>query len=318
MAHAAAPAKGQSVDFQVARQICRRHHSDFYSATVFLTKPKRDAVCAAFAFCRILREAFAEADLPQSTSSCCSSGSTLPTLLEMIDAIYDGKLQLPLPAFRDEGQHVLAAFAATVDQFDIPQEFLVEAAHGYADDAATARYATWRSLERSLRRSAGSVARVVASVLGMRHTDAADRAAELGMAVRFTNILSDLKRDWSRGRLLLPLEDLVRFRCRERDLAAGVVDGRFDDLMEFEIARARELYRRAADGICWLADDGSRLMAASVVAVQARLLDAIERRRYDVFTNHPRLTMPQKLRCLPMAMRLARRESDRPLPEIFR
>jgi phytoene synthase len=236
----------------------------------------------------------------------------------MLDAIYQRKLQLPLPEFREEGQHVLASFAATVDRFSIPQEFLVDAAHGYADAAATARYATWRSLERSLRRSAGSVARVVASILGVRHTDAADRAAELGVAVRLTSILCDLRRDTDRGRLYLPLEDLVRFRCRERDIFAGRIDDRFPELMRFELNRARDLYRRAAEGICWLADDGSRLMAASVVTVHSRLLDAIERRGYDVFTRRPMLTTPQKLRRLPTAMRLARREPHRPLPDIFR
>ena len=115
----------------------------------------------------------------------------------------------------------------------------------------------------------------------------------------------------------MPLEDLARFRCSENDLQRGIVSENCRELIRFEIDRARQLYRAAAEGLCWLAGDGSRLAAATIIAVQLEMLRAIERQDYDVFSHPPKLTAMQKLRRLSVAWRLAKREADQPLPEIF-
>jgi phytoene synthase len=139
----------------------------------------------------------------------------------------------------------------------------------------------------------------------------------MGNAMKLTSILRDVKEDWRRGRVYLPLEDLARFRYSERDLAAGVVNDNFRELMRFEIARARKMYREAADGVCWLAGDGSRLAASVAAVVHAGTLNAIERQGYDVFSRRAQLTPSQKFRRLPAAWRLARRRAETPLPDVF-
>jgi phytoene synthase len=136
--------------------------------------------------------------------------------------------------------------------------------------------------------------------------------------MRLMTILRDLKADRDRGRVYLPLEDLARFRYGERDLAAGVVNDRFRELMRFQIARARSLYHEGADGLCWLADDGSRLAASALAATYSGILDAIERQGYDVFARRPELTTAHKLRRLPLAWGLSRRGPGHRLPDLFR
>jgi phytoene synthase len=136
----------------------------------------------------------------------------------------------------------------------------------------------------------------------------------LGTAIRMTNILRDLRRDVERGKIYLPLEDMVRYRVSEQDLKSNAPSGL--DLVAFEVARARDLLRAAADGVCWLADDGSRLAASVIVVRCAGALDAIEAVGYDVFTRRPELSGVQKLRRLPAAWRLARRRQDQPIPRL--
>jgi phytoene synthase len=87
--------------------------------------------------------------------------------------------------------------------------------------------------------------------------------------------------------------------------------------MKFEIARARDLFRRGAEGLCWLAGDGSRLTASAMAVSYSGILDAIERQNYDVFSKRAHLTTPQKFRRLPKALKLARRRPGEPLPSIF-
>ena len=87
--------------------------------------------------------------------------------------------------------------------------------------------------------------------------------------------------------------------------------------MRFEIAQARQLYRAGAEGLCWLAGDGSRLTASAMAVIYSGILDAIERQDYDVFAKRGHLTTPQKFRRLPAAWRLARREPGESLPRVF-
>ena len=115
----------------------------------------------------------------------------------------------------------------------------------------------------------------------MTHSGAAQQAVCLGSAIRLTSILRDLRRDWERGRLYLPLEDLVRFGYGERHLARGAVNDSFLSLMKFEVARARGLYRAGAEGICWLADEGSRLMVSTLALTGAGTLDGGQCREAD-------------------------------------
>jgi len=118
--------------------------------------------------------------------------------------------------------------------------------------------------------------------------------------------LRDLKKDAARNRVLLPLEDLIRFKYSEKELLRGLVNDRLTDLIKFEIGRARELYRNAAEGIAWIGGDGSRLAAASMAVLYSGILRSIERRGYDVFGGEIKLSAAQRARGVVDAWRLAR------------
>jgi phytoene synthase len=162
------------------------------------------------------------------------------------------------------------------------------------------------------------MALALSAVFGVQHSGAGEYALKLATAMRLTTILLDLKADRDRGVIYLPLEDLARFRYGERDLAGGVVNDPFRNLIKFEIGRARELFRDGAEGLCWLGDDGSRLTVSALAATSAGLLDAIERQGCDVFTRRPALSAGQKLRRLPLAWSLSRRRPGERLPDVFR
>jgi phytoene synthase len=228
--------------------------------------------------------------------------------------IYDNRLDLPLPQYRSQDQNALHAFGKTVHRYQIPQKYFLELAEGCRMDLTIKRYATWKSLENYCYHVAGVVGVIMSCVFGVTSSDAGRQAVLMGNAMQLTNILRDVKEDWERGRIYLPLEDMVRFGYSEKDLSRGVVNDKFRALMQFQIERARDLYRQGAQGLCWLADDGSRLTASAMAVIYSGILEAIERQRYDVFSSRAHLTTAQKFRRLPGAWRLARRSHRQPLP----
>lgn len=313
-----------SLAFAAARDICRRHAKSFYFASFFLPRAKRDAAYAVYAFCRMIDDAIDHPEVASGIGApatvgagACGAGELeyrLALFADRLDDIYQHRLELPRLEFRSEAQHALHAFAQTVHRYQIPQKLFLDLAEGCRMDLTIKRYATWASLEKYCYHVAGVVGLIMSCVFGLTHSDACRQAVMMGNAMQLTNILRDVKEDWERGRIYLPLEDMVRFGYSEKDLAAGVVNDAFRELMKFEVARARELYRSGAEGLCWLADDGSRLTASAMAVIYGGILDAIARQRYDVFRKRAHLTTGQKIRRLPGAWRLARRRSDQSMP----
>ena len=157
---------------------------------------------------------------------------------DRLNELYDARLELPLPQFRSEEQHALHAASIAVRRYQIPRQHFLDLAEARRRGLGVKRYATWNALEKHCQGVGGSVALILSGVLGLTNSGAALQAVRMGIAFRLTAILRDLKTDWSRGRLYLPLEDLVRFGYSEKDLARGTVNDAFVGLMKFEVARA--------------------------------------------------------------------------------
>ena len=291
-----------------------RTWEDLAFAVRFLDRTKRDAVCSTVAFFGMIADAIGR-DVSELSgghglrqhpavvspaAGCCGAGA-LEALLEALrgrlDQIFDGGLELPSPAARSPQQHALHAFARTVAQVDVSRAHFLRFAHERARDATITRYPTWTRLEQHCRATGGSVAAAVGEVLGLQHSEASRAIETLGVGFRLVQILRDVKADAARGRIYLPLEDLARCRYSERDLLAGVVNERRDDLWGFEGERARKLLNQGTSAIGWIAGDRSRLFAATVVALGETTL------RRPISKSS--LTTAMRVRQLPAAWRLA-------------
>lgn len=295
--------------YRAARAICRRHARSFFFASHFLPAEKRCHAYAVYAFCRLLDDA---ADERPSVES-------VERFERVLDDVYESR-EPPTSLQSGDGETALAllAFADTVRACDIPKQYFLELATGCRMDFTIHRYATWAELERYCYHVAGVVGLIMCRVFGLRDDSVLVHAVRMGNAMQLTNILRDVKEDLQRGRIYLPAEDLERFGVSESDLVASRCDERFRALMRFEIARARSMYRDASEGLSALPRDGSRQTACVMSVVYAGILDAIERQDYNVFVRRARIGLLKKLRRVPRALMLARREQGQPLPDVFR
>jgi len=288
--------------------LCREHAGNIYMASFFLPRRKRLAVQAAGACVHMLEEALDVSSTTAAGGGCAPGGeleARVAMVRERLDRMYAGEICLPEIGGRAEDA-VVAAMSGAMARYQIPKEWFLDLVEGMRLRATKLRWATWKSLESYLRGRGGSAASIISAILGVTRSEAQEKAVEMGMAIELTRILRDLKRDAARSRILLPLEDLIRFKYSEKDLLRGVVNERWTDLMKFEIGRARELYRNAAEGIVWIGGDGSRLAAASMTVLYSGILRSIERRGYDVFGGEIKLTAAQRARGVVDAWRLAR------------
>jgi phytoene synthase len=288
-----------SASYVACRQLARRAGSSFYPCFLLLPGPKRRAMDALYAFTRHTDDL---ADNPEPASVRREALSRWRASLE---SALSGDVAAPAdagsgsdqrqPGDHPPGEGLLAALADTVARFRIPAEHLFAVIDGVAMDLDPARYETFDELVTYCRRVASAVGLACIHIWGFRGNEALEPADKCGIAFQLTNILRDLREDAEQGRVYLPIEDLRRFDYPFEDLRAGVADERFDRLMQFEIDRARRLYREGGELFDRLEPDGRRIFGM-MITVYHRLLERIARRPRHVFDGRVGLTRWQKLR----------------------
>lgn len=278
-----------SVAYSVCRSIARAAAKNFYYAFLVLPKPKREALCAVYAFMRRCDDIVDDASV--------SVRERRQKLAQFLDAVHSAQLG------HATDDPILLALTDAQRRFSIPGELLDELAHGTAmdldEDAAGAggtaiHYRTFDDLYVYCYRVASVVGLVCIRVFGYRDPNTAVLAEKLGIAFQLTNIIRDVKEDASLGRVYLPEEDLEKFGLTSADLRSASDPARFRELLAFEAARAREYYR-AADALVPLIDEDSQPALWVLSTIYRRLLEKIAARQYDVFSAKVALTKREKL-----------------------
>lgn len=113
-------------------------------------------------------------------------------------------------------------------------------------------------------------------------------------ALQLINFWQDVAIDWQKTRIYLPLEDLERFGINENDIAQACSDQRWQQLMQFEVTRARELMLSGAPLVRRL-PGRIGLELRMVVQGGLRILERIEAVQGDVFRQRPKLGKPDWL-----------------------
>ncbi|MEJ5369015.1 MAG: phytoene/squalene synthase family protein [Bryobacteraceae bacterium] len=256
-----------------ARLAIARGSKTFYFATRFFPREAAEAAWSVYWFCRITDDMVDEAD-------------ALPDL----DA-WRRQLETALKS-GESGEPVLDSFAAAARRFSIPHRYAFELIDGVEMDLLRSRYESFEQLCLYCYRVASTVGLMMMHVVGYSGQPH-QQAIDLGIAMQLTNILRDVGEDLRRGRLYLPLEELDSYGLSRRDLEAGRRTPSFENLMRFQIARARRFYAQGRAGLPFLHPRG-RFAVDLASRLYARILNRIEASGYDVFSRRAVVSRPEK------------------------
>lgn len=273
--------------YQSARAVTRHHAKSFYFSSVALFGARRRGAFALYAFCRRLDDLVdgAEADT-----------AALPRLLDQARELVAGLFTRGAPTRMEPWpEQEQLAFLDTIQRFKIRQQPFQELIDGMQMDLVRSRYQTWAELDLYCYRVAGTVGLMMAPLLGTTDPVALGHAADLGRAMQLTNIVRDVKEDLARGRLYLPQEDLAAVGLTEAELARGVVDDRVRALLATQLTRARRLYASAQQGVPYLSGLGSQRVVRLMGDIYGGILEVIEERDFDIFTQRASLPTRRKL-----------------------
>jgi squalene synthase HpnC len=278
------------------RRVARDAASNFYYAFYMLPRPKRDALCALYAFMRLVDDV---SDTPALTGpETAHLGSEPAALSDKMRGLTRWRLLLDQAMMGDTAAHpILPAFADAVRRYVIPPRYFHDLISGAEMDLTQTRYTTFERLHEYCYRVAGTVGLTCLHVFGFEDAHAPELAERLGVAFQLTNILRDVAADLELGRVYLPEEDLRRFGCSVEEIARGVVTPPIRELLRAEAARAWQLYEEGSRLISRVEPD-SRAALWALTRIYSTLLAHIEERDFDVFSSRVRLTTAEKARIL--------------------
>jgi phytoene synthase len=267
--------------------ILREHGKTFHVMARLLGPRRGDAIAALYAFARVADDAVDE-PAPWDT----------PDRIRQQLRWMQGELRRAAAGLSREPTFVV--LGETIRRHRLPLEPFDDLVAGVEMDLDRFRYQTFADLELYCYRVAGTVGLMITPVAGYRAGSAAlEHAKTLGTAMQLTNILRDVGEDLERGRIYLPLEDLARFGLTEAELERRVVDDRFRALMEFEIARAEQLYASGLVLIPLVTSTRGRAAFQFAAEAYAGILGKIRANGYDVFHHRAHLSLQEKLALVP-------------------
>jgi len=278
--------------FLEAHKITKKFAKAFYFASFFLTAKKRRAVYSIYALCRISDESVDDfANL--------SDPAALNGVARKIDSAYSGvELKEPL----------LLAFRKTIEEYQLPKEYFDELIKGMGMDLTKKRYANFDELYSYCYKAAGVIGLIMLKIFGSGAQRAEKSAISLGVAMQLTNIIRDIPEDFARGRVYLPQDEIKSFNLSEKDILEHNINDNCKALLKFQSERARGYYRDAQNGIGYIGDLRSRVVALAIKELYSGILDLIEKRDFDVFSERAALGFLKKIGCLLRAVIIGYRQ----------
>lgn len=255
--------------------ISRSHYENFSVASRLMPRDMLPHVAAIYAYCRGVDDLGDEA-----------AGDRLALLdkwAAQLEQCYSGSPTEPQ----------FLALQHTVSAFDIERQPFLDLIEANRMDQINTLYETYEDLLRYCLHSANPVGQLYLTLIGKN--DPARRALSDATctALQLANFWQDVKRDYAMGRIYIPQEDLRRFGYTEEELARGEFSPAFRELMAFQVERTRLLFGEGLQLVETL-EGIFKLHVKLFTLGGLRVLDAIEKQRYDVLSTRPTVTRARK------------------------
>ena len=275
-------------DFEIARQLHRKHGTSYYFASQMFPRETRLATYALYAFFRVPDE-IVDSAAPQCVEDALRVQKQLGEWEKSWRAAYESGTS-------DDA--ILRVTTWVFHRYEIPFHYSEAFLKAMRSDLEKTRYADYGELENYMYGSAAVVGLMMTHVIGFSDEKALQYAAQLGYAMQLTNFLRDIDEDYiERGRVYMPQDELTQFGVHDEDIATRNFSPHFKEFMQFQAARARELYEQADKGIPMLSTHG-RLSVRVAGALYSAILGKLEEQNCNPFAGRARTNFPEKMALL--------------------
>lgn len=280
--------------YQLCRKLNAQHGKTYFLATRLLPPAKRPYVHALYGFARYADEIvddLASTLTPEQKAAALSSwGDQVLQDLEL----------------GHSADPVAAALVDTVTRWQIPLAHFEAFLKSMKMDLTVTEYKTYEDLYEYVYGSAAVIGLQMVPILEPLSDDAYEPAKDLGIAFQLANFIRDVGEDLDRGRIYLPIADLMQFDISVEEFKQRKITNKIKELLKFEINRVRELEKSAIPGIKLLSSASQPCIDAARI-LYCGIVDAVEAIDYQVFDKRAKVSLTKRLKVAASAWREARK-----------
>jgi squalene synthase HpnC len=248
------------------------HYENFPVASILLPKRLRRAVEIIYHFAREADDIADEGDL--SNEERLSKLEEFRAELRRIE-----RNEQPLtPQF--------AAVAEVVQKHQLPIQLLHDLLDAFSQDVIKKRYANFDELMDYCRRSANPVGRLLLHLYDAAAPQNLIYSDHICSSLQLINFWQDIEKDYKIARIYLPQDEMTRFGVTEAQISTGTMNEAWQELMQFQVQRARDMMRSGAP-LGSILSGRIGLEMRLIISGGNRILSKLESAKYDMFKHRP-------------------------------
>jgi phytoene synthase len=284
-----------AASFKHCRAVTRQRATNFFYAMRMTPEPKRSAMYALYAALRACDDAVDDAP-NESGRTEAHRRAAIDRFERQFECTRLAVDEAALPPGR-----IWPALCCIMHHYDIDPTLFHSVIQGQRDDLDRRPIADFDELCTYCYRVASTVGLLCITIWGHDNAPSVPYLAKCrGIALQLTNILRDLREDAANSRVYLPANDIRAFRCRPERWPAGFDGGRFEQMMQFQIERARGWYEASRALEAHITPD-CRATSSAIEALYRGTLERIAADPPRVLRERVRLTKMEKLRLVSRA-----------------
>lgn len=281
------------------RQIQKKFSITYYYSTLFFPLKVREKVWVLYSFLRIIDEIV---DNPISDSKIALESfegnfwekwhktekffkkeNLKNKEINNLFKFYSIQHKNTVQSLNIEKEIIIIAFINLAFEYKFEKKWIEGFFSSMAMDLTIQSYKTYDDLLKYIYGSAEVVGLMMNKIMGGTNLGE-NYAKKLGRAMQLTNFLRDIKEDFQRGRIYIPLEDFERFKLSVSDFKTGN-SVPFLNLIKFEIQKIVDIYEDVFLNAHYIPSK-SRLAVLTATYVYFDVLQRIAKSPHKLWTHN--------------------------------
>lgn len=182
-----------------------------------------------------------------------------------------------------------AALHNTINQFNLSPNYFYDLLSAFGQDIQTGRYNSFDDILNYCQRSANPVGRIILEFFNIRDEQSLKYSDAVCTALQLTNFYQDISIDIKKGRIYIPLDELVKFGVNENQFEFMQNNTNFEQLVGYQVGRAKNIFTVGRYLIDRLPGQLKRQIYMTILGGEM-ILGKIEKSGFDVINHRPKLS----------------------------
>lgn len=248
------------------------HYENFPVASILLPRHLRHAVEVIYNFARQADDFADEGDFTDDERL-----AKLDAFRTELNLIAEDKTPRT-PLFRD--------LAEIIHQHHLPIQLFHDLLDAFAQDVIKKTYDNFHELQSYCNRSANPIGALLLHLYKAATPQNLAYSNAICSALQLINFWQDVEKDFAIGRIYLPQDEMVRFHVSMSHIAQHRVDAAWQQLMQFQVQRARDMLR-SGSLLGNILTGRIGLEMRLIIAGGNRILDKLEAAQFDMYNHRP-------------------------------